>query len=404
MFKVKKIRIALLLPAAVILGSFFAIRPTVTAASSPRIVFSSDRDGNSEVYIMNSDGTGQTNLTNNPASDWGAAWSPDGTKISFASDRSGNYDIYTMNPDGSNVTNITNSPENEGPPIWSPDGTKMISVRQSGSDYRILLMKSDGTDQFAFPAYTEPYGLNDFSPDSQKVVGSFPNSGYFQLVTANSDLSNAAPITSGNYRHGFPRFSPSGDKIAYFRNDGSSSATELFVSNVDGTNQTSIATVSPDTSMMNLPYWSPDGTRIIYTGNNDGNWDLYTVSSSGGSSTNITNNNADNNGYWSLDGSKVLLETNKDGNYELYIMSPDGSGMVNLTNSSAADRIYISAFEPLSGPDNNGGGTTDPDPTPAAPRTGKLIGATIATVAIISMVLILAKEIKQKHHTWGGEK
>ena len=65
-----------------------------------KIVFTSDRDGNSEIYVMNPDGSGQTRLTNNGAIDADPVWSPDGTKIAFWSERDGPAEIYVMNADG----------------------------------------------------------------------------------------------------------------------------------------------------------------------------------------------------------------------------------------------------------------------------------------------------------------
>lgn len=56
---------------------------------------------------MNADGSGQTRLTRNEASDSGIAWSPDGTRIAFSSNRDGNYEIYAMNADGSGQTRLT---------------------------------------------------------------------------------------------------------------------------------------------------------------------------------------------------------------------------------------------------------------------------------------------------------
>ncbi|MCH8275629.1 MAG: PD40 domain-containing protein, partial [Armatimonadetes bacterium] len=61
-----------------------------------KIAFSSKRDGNSEIYIMNADGTGLTNLTNIAAFDWAPAFSPDGSKVAFSSYRDGNWEIYVM--------------------------------------------------------------------------------------------------------------------------------------------------------------------------------------------------------------------------------------------------------------------------------------------------------------------
>ena len=85
-----------------------------------RIAFASKRDGNFEIYIMNADGSKQTNLTNNPAYDNCPSWSPDGKKIVLESRRDGNAEIYVMNADGRKQTNLTNNPAYDGYPFWSP--------------------------------------------------------------------------------------------------------------------------------------------------------------------------------------------------------------------------------------------------------------------------------------------
>jgi hypothetical protein len=76
---------------------------------------------NYDIYVMNSNGSEQTRLTDNPANDFYPDWSPDGTKIVFWSDRDGtnNGEIYIMNPDGSEQTNISNYPgRTDGHPDW----------------------------------------------------------------------------------------------------------------------------------------------------------------------------------------------------------------------------------------------------------------------------------------------
>jgi hypothetical protein len=93
--------------------------PALAAGQDGGIVFTSNRDGNGEVYVMNPDGTGQTRLTNNPAEDFNPAWSPDGSKIAFYSFRDGNDEVYVMNPDGSGQTNLTNNAASDAEPDWS---------------------------------------------------------------------------------------------------------------------------------------------------------------------------------------------------------------------------------------------------------------------------------------------
>ena len=70
--------------------------PAAFPGTNGKISFSSDRDGNREIYVMDAAGTNQTNLTNSAAQDYEPAWSPDGSKIAFRSDRDGNGEIYVM--------------------------------------------------------------------------------------------------------------------------------------------------------------------------------------------------------------------------------------------------------------------------------------------------------------------
>jgi len=99
---------------------------TISNASPPpptpvsgRIAFVSNRDGNSEIYVMNADGTGQTNLTNNSVAALELVWSPNGAKIAFVSYRDGNQEIYMMNADGTGQTRLTNNSAIDSQPAWS---------------------------------------------------------------------------------------------------------------------------------------------------------------------------------------------------------------------------------------------------------------------------------------------
>lgn len=69
---------------------------------------------------MNADGTGQTRLRIGPFDDFGPAWSPDGTRIAFSSNRDGNFEIYLMDADGSNQTRLTNNSATDTNPDWGP--------------------------------------------------------------------------------------------------------------------------------------------------------------------------------------------------------------------------------------------------------------------------------------------
>jgi TolB protein len=117
---------------------------TAPAASGDRVAFMSNRDGNWEIYVMSADGSGQTNLSNNPANEEWPNWSPDGKRLAFGSDRDGNREIYLMNADGSEQTNLTNTAAEEGAPDWSHDGQFITFDSDRDGNYEIYVMPAPG--------------------------------------------------------------------------------------------------------------------------------------------------------------------------------------------------------------------------------------------------------------------
>ena len=83
-----------------------------------QIAFSSERDGNREIYVMDADGNDQQGLTDNDFYDTHPSWSPDGERIAFMSEMDGNPEIYVMDADGGNQQNLTNNPHDDWSPSW----------------------------------------------------------------------------------------------------------------------------------------------------------------------------------------------------------------------------------------------------------------------------------------------
>jgi len=88
------------------------------APKKAQIAFSSDRDGNYEIYVMDADGQNQRRLTKNSADDRFPAWSPDSQRIAFTSNRDANWETYVMDADGNNQRNLTNDPWEDNCPDW----------------------------------------------------------------------------------------------------------------------------------------------------------------------------------------------------------------------------------------------------------------------------------------------
>jgi len=113
--------------------------PSLLYADSEKIAFYSNRDGNYEIYVMNSDGTGVTRLTNNAAEDSYPSFSADGTKIAFYSNRDGKDEIYVMNSDGTGVTRLTNNVAADYRPSWGVTASSSFTSRSRAAEEWVAL-------------------------------------------------------------------------------------------------------------------------------------------------------------------------------------------------------------------------------------------------------------------------
>lgn len=190
----------------------------------PQVAFVSNRDGPEYVYVANGDGSAVGRL----ALGWSPAWSWDGEKIAYVGGGSGgrltgDRGIYVMNPDGSDQTQLT---ADGGSPAWSPDGR--IAFGREGTDRGIFVMNGDGTNvtkliDADFPVVPDdsqegpPVGVWDptWSPDGQTIafMRAAPAS-YGQLYLANADGSGLRRFAEG-LGLGSPAFSPHGSTLAF---------------------------------------------------------------------------------------------------------------------------------------------------------------------------------------------
>jgi hypothetical protein len=167
-----------------------------------KIVFSSNRDGNFEIYSMNTDGAVQTRLTNHSATDLFPALSPDGTKIAFSSNRHGvlNFEIYVMNADGAGVTRLTNNSSLDVSPAWSPDGAKIAfsSNRNGLLNFEVYVMNADGSGQTRLTINAAVDGEPAWSQDGARIVFSTNRDGVlnFEIYVMNADGSGQTRLTT----------------------------------------------------------------------------------------------------------------------------------------------------------------------------------------------------------------
>jgi tricorn protease-like protein len=265
------------------------IFPSVIYADTSKIAFSSNRDGNHELYTMNADGSNQTRLTSNTANDIEPSLSFNGTRIAFSSNRDGNKEIYIMNADGSNQTRLTNNTAFDEVPSLSPDGTKIAFVSYRDSNYEIYIMNADGTNVARLTNQPSVEYAPSFSPDGSKIAFYSSRDGNYEIYTMNTDGTNMVRLTNNLFSDLAPSFSPDGSKIAFYsRRDDN---YEIYTMNADGSNQTRLTNNS---SLDYHPSFSPDGSKIAFASYRDSNYDIYIMDADGSNQTKLTNNMAYN--------------------------------------------------------------------------------------------------------------
>ncbi|MBI3410615.1 MAG: DUF1553 domain-containing protein [Planctomycetes bacterium] len=116
-----------------------------------QIAFSSIRDGDFEIYVMNVDGSNVRRLTKSPGIDTRPAWSPDGKRIAFTSNRDNNFEIYVIDTDGANVRRVTSHPERDDYAAWHPDGRRLVMVSERNGKHDLYLVDvPESTPERAF--------------------------------------------------------------------------------------------------------------------------------------------------------------------------------------------------------------------------------------------------------------
>ncbi len=127
---------------------FSAEGTNIVGGVSPlnRIAFSSSKDGSSEIYVMNINGSSPQKLTRSFGIDVSPVFSPDGSRIAFVSDRGGSPQIYIMDSDGRRLRRLTFKGSYNTSPAWSPDGKWVAYVGRKNGKNQIFMIKSDGKD------------------------------------------------------------------------------------------------------------------------------------------------------------------------------------------------------------------------------------------------------------------
>jgi Tol biopolymer transport system component len=260
------------------------------SSASGEIAYASNLGGDFEIWLVNTDGSYLSQLTDNDAMDLSPAWSPDGSRLAFVSNRDGNDEIYTMNADGSDVRRLTDTPDaSESFPAWSADGQLISFDSDRGNNWDVYIVNSDGSN---LRRLTEQLGedwISSWSPDGTQIAFESKRDGNYEIYVVSIDGNNPQRLTQNNVQDGAPKWSPDGSKIAFFsRRDGN---PEIYVVNADGSNPLRLTNRAGDDS---FPAWSADGAWLVFSSGNNQQAEIYIITADGGQVLQVTANGAQN--------------------------------------------------------------------------------------------------------------
>lgn len=259
---------------AVVSVSLLSVSVSGICSKAPitaKIVFTSSRDGNREIYIMNPDGSDQVRLTNHRADDAIPTWSPTGEQILFASDRDRftlSRDLYLMDPDGKNVRRVFGKSEDRSNAAWSPDGKQIAYRRRELNGAYIYIGTIDGKKEERVAIGGSP----TWSPDGTEIafLSGFENK-QVQINILNVRTKKQKVLfpreAKPSWINGDLVWSLTTDQLAFSWNQEAEKKNidmeTLYTLNSDGTGLKRIT--SPAAPRETSPVWSPQGDALLYT-------------------------------------------------------------------------------------------------------------------------------------------
>lgn len=383
----------------------------------------SEDEGGWDVYAKRIGTETLIRLTDNPAAEMRAVWSPDGNDVYFMRYEVGQANIYkvpmtggtearVLSPSPFAFGNFDLSPqENEiafnrrrerGQPLqvelisltddnrelvtsppqgyngdihptYSPDGTQLAFIRErnSVSMYLHVLDLNTGKEK---QITTEHQSINgfDWSADGSSLIFGSDRTGIYKLWRVNlstgklnllpvTDYQMVMPRVAGNDRLIYakmqddvnlwayllekneskawrstseldlnPSYSPDGSKVAFTTNRNGT--FQLWTSNADGSEATAISDFKGQ--YINTPRWSPDGKEIIFQGYQNGQADLFRINALGGIAENLTKSDfAEHTPTYSTDGKSIYFSSNRSGDWQIWQMDADGRGSRQVISS-----------------------------------------------------------------------
>ena len=278
------------------------------APATAKIVFSSNRDGNWDIWTMNPDGSEPVNLTRDASADFSPVWAPTGEQILFVSFRKGGESLYLMDADGDNIQRVLDNWHSRSSATWSPDGKRIASV----SDAVLYIATIDGKSvepvaQTGFGSVGDPA----WSPNGKEIafINYKPKQGYeLRLLNVQTRTQKVLLGELEKYPHkSHPAWSPDGERIAFvlhkFRailNQADADAWQdeetIYLISRDGKGLRQLVSEKGPDALR--PTWSPYGDEIIYQQEVRGATQLFKINVGSRVKTQLTSKGSNSRADW----------------------------------------------------------------------------------------------------------
>jgi Tol biopolymer transport system component len=275
-----------------------------------RLAFSSFESGPSQatgdIWTMDPSGGSRLQAVFDPLDDAQSDWSPDGTRIVFRNRRNNSFQVaiidFTVRDAATgrpHVTDVARAADGtqSSQPAWFPDGSDRLLYRRTNAPVPtrsdIWAMDTDGSNRRPIAVLPEDQFYPSFSPDMTKLL--------------------------------FATTAPGGGRSIQAMDVASGAVTTLFDHSVQ--------------SFDSAPAWSPDGRRIAFESNMDGDMEIYVMNADGSNVLQITHNTLwDEGPAWSPDGTKLAFSHGAgDLTLDIWIMDADGTNARRLTTFPGRD-------------------------------------------------------------------
>ncbi|WP_136465905.1 DPP IV N-terminal domain-containing protein [Flagellimonas onchidii] len=262
-------------------------------------------------------------LTNNPADDRYASYSPDGNSIVFESNRDGNWEIYLMDSKGGNVERLTNNATDDRRPTWHPNGKKVLFESNQNGVNELYTIKIHSGKRQKFKQLSikgEPI-FAAFSPNGKRIAVSIQESEQQgNLVLLNKKGKILDTLIDNGKRNFYPKWSKDGSEIVFFsRMDTDNIDDEIYSLNLKSGLKKRLTYWHKHNF---CPSWSADDTQIVYTTSMENTRpEIYIMNANGSNQRRITNNeNGETLPNWHPSQNKILITAYRNGNYEICVL------------------------------------------------------------------------------------